>query len=112
MVMGREPAVRPQRGRYPSGVCDKEVGANSIWFQGCATRDNFRCPTCVRGLVAVRRRLEVGKDSLEIVHSFRYLGDVISYEGGLESAVRDSLCWSKLRKLVILLVNHSIPIEE
>ena len=23
MVMGREPAVRPQRGRYPCGVCGK-----------------------------------------------------------------------------------------
>ena len=33
MVMGREAAVRPQRRRYPCGVCGKGVGANSIWFQ-------------------------------------------------------------------------------
>ena len=25
MVFGREPAVRSQRGRYPSGVCGKGV---------------------------------------------------------------------------------------
>ena len=28
MVMGREPAVRPLRRRYPSGVCSKGVRAN------------------------------------------------------------------------------------
>ena len=31
MVMGREPAVRPERGRYPCGVCGKGAGTNSIW---------------------------------------------------------------------------------
>ena len=59
MVIGREPAVRPQRGRYPCGVCGKRVGANSIWCQCCErwchqrclelrnlkrAGDNFRCP--------------------------------------------------------------------
>ena len=44
MVMDREPAVRPQRGRYSCGVCGKGVGANSIHYgvnvvKGCATRD-------------------------------------------------------------------------
>ena len=34
------------------------------------------------------QRLEMGEDSLEIVDSFRYLGDVISCGGGVESAVR------------------------
>ena len=35
MVMGREPAVRPQRGRYPCEVCGRRVGANSVWCQCC-----------------------------------------------------------------------------
>ena len=35
MVMGREPAVRPQRGRYTCGVCSKGVGANSKCCQCC-----------------------------------------------------------------------------
>ena len=35
--IGREPAVRQQRGRYPCGVCSKEVQANSIWCQ-CSER--------------------------------------------------------------------------
>ena len=56
----------------------------------------------------------MGEDSLEIVDSFCYLGDVISCGGGVESVVRDriSCAWSKWRELVSLLVNHSIPLEE
>ena len=30
MVMGKEPAVRPQRERYPCGVCWEGLGANLI----------------------------------------------------------------------------------
>ena len=47
--------------------------------------------------MVVPRRLEVGKDSLEIKDSFRYLGDVISCGEGVESAVRDRIsgAWSK-----------------
>ena len=43
MVMGSDPALRPQRG---SGVGNLRRAA-----------DNFRCPTCVRGVVAVLQRL-------------------------------------------------------
>ena len=75
--------------------------------------DNFRYPMCVRGVVAVPQRLEVGEDNLEIANSFRYLGDVISYGRGVESAVRDgiSCARSKWRELESLLVNHSIPLD-
>ena len=31
MVMSREPAVRPQREKYPCGICSKGVGSNSKW---------------------------------------------------------------------------------
>ena len=34
MVMNREPAVRPQRGRCQCGVCSKGVGLNSVWCHG------------------------------------------------------------------------------
>ena len=93
MVMDREPAVRPQRGRYPCGVCSKGVGANSIWCQCCEQEITF---------------------SLEIVESFCYLCNVISCGGGVESAIRNriSCTWSKWRELASLLVNHSIPLEE
>ena len=64
--------------------------------------------------MAVPQRLEVGEDSLVIVYSFRCLDDVSSCRGGVESAVRGriSSAWSKWRKLVSLLVNHSIPLGE
>ena len=62
--------------------------------------------------MVVPRRLEVGEDSQKIVDSFRYLGDVTTYGGGVEMTVRDrvSCAWSKWRKLASLLVNHSIPL--
>ena len=64
--------------------------------------------TCVRGVVVVPQRMEVGEDSLEILDSFHYLGDVISCEGGVEMVVRDRLfcTWSKWKELA------SIPLEE
>ena len=57
-----------------------------------------RCSTCARGFVVVPWKLKVGEDSLEIMDSFCYLGDVISCGGGVESAVRNriSCAWSKL----------------
>ena len=66
--------------------------------------------------MVVPQRLEVEEDSLEIMDSFCYLGDVISCRGEIESAVRDriSCAWStcKWRELASLLVNHSIPQEQ
>ena len=49
---------------------------------------NLRYPMGVKGGGAVAQRLEVGEDSLEIVDSFRYLGDVISCGGGVELSVK------------------------
>ena len=91
MVMGREPAVRE---RAYVGISGKGVGANLIWCLCCGrwchqrcsglrnlrrAGDNFRCPTCVRGVVVVPRRLEVGENSLEIVDRFCYLGDIFDF---------------------------------
>ena len=102
---------------------------NSIWCHRCErwchqrcsvlrnlrrAGDNFRCPTCVRGVVVMPQKSEVWKDSLEIMDSFRYLGDVISYGVGAETAVRNkiSYAWSKWSELACLLVNYGIPLKE
>ena len=50
MVMGREPAVRPQNGRYPCEVCGKGVGANSIWCQ-CSERWCYQSCSGLRNLI-------------------------------------------------------------
>ena len=65
-------------------------------------------------VVTVPQGLEVGEDSLQIVDSFRYLGDVISCGGEVELAVGDRIsgAWSKWRELASLVVNHGIPLEE
>ena len=88
LAMGRNPAVRPQRGRYSCGVCGKEVGANSIWCQCCErwchqiclglrnlrrAGDNFRCPMCVTGVVVAPQRFEVEEDSLVMWTAFAIL---------------------------------------
>ena len=56
----------------------------------------------------------MGEDSLEIVDSFHYLGDVISCGGGVESAVRDRISCArcKYRELASMVLNHCIPLEE
>ena len=79
--------------------------ANSIWCQCCErwchqrcsrlrnlrkAGDNIRFSMCVKGVMAVPLKLEVGEDSLEMVDSFPYL-DVILCGGGVESAVRDRI---------------------
>ena len=65
-------------------------------------------------VVTVPQRLEVGEDSLEIMNSFHYVGDVVSCREGVKSALRDriSCTWSKLKELASLLVNHSNPTKE
>ena len=64
--------------------------------------------------MVVPRRSEVEEDSLEIVDSFCYLGNVVSCGARVASAVSDRIsgAWSKWRELESLLVNHSIPLEE
>ena len=64
--------------------------------------------------MAAPQYLEVGDENVEVVDSFRYLGDMMTCEGGVESAVRDriSSAWNKWRELASLLVNQSIPLRE
>ena len=74
IIVGREPAVGPQRGGYPCGVCGEGVGVNSVWCQGRSTwchgrfsrlrnvnraGDNYRCAACVRGPLATPREVAV-----------------------------------------------------
>ena len=42
IMMGEGSAVRPQKGRYPCGVCGKGVGANSIWHVNVVKRGATR----------------------------------------------------------------------
>ena len=103
MVVGREPELRQQRGRYPCGVCGEGVGANSVWCSGCSkwchgrcsgirnvrkAGENFRCPACVRGPIVRPQEVAVEGGVLGVVDQFCYLGDTMSCEGGAEAAVR------------------------
>ena len=104
-VWKREMETTGVKGKVPMWGLWQRHWSNLIWCQCCEkwchqscsglrnlrkAGDNFRCPTCVRGVVVVPQRLEVEEDSLEIVDSFHYLGDKISTLWD-----RISCAWSK-----------------
>ena len=126
MVVRSKPAMRPQRSRYPRGVCGKEVRVNSVWCQGCSRSchrrcsglrnmnragDNYRCAACARGLMAIPWEVMVNGGMLDVVDSFCYLDDTMSCVGRVEAAVRARIAsvWRKWRELVSLLVSQNIP---
>ena len=95
MVVGMEPTVRSQRGKYPYEVCGEGVRVNSVWCQGCSrwchgrcsglrnmnkAENNYRCAACVRGPVAMPREVAVKGGMLDVVENFSYLGDTMSCE--------------------------------
>ena len=56
--------------------------------------------------------LQLGKDKLDVVPDFCYLGDTTSAGGGCELAVimRCKCAWGKFRELLSLLTNRHIPL--
>jgi hypothetical protein len=131
MVTGKKIEENVEVGRYPCGVCGRGVGANSVlcvecrkWcHQRCSglqrlggVRD-FQCPACARrerGEVAIEMVEEFRSDGemVEEVKTFRYLGDVIDSEGGVERAVRARVAsaWNKWREISALLRNEGVPL--
>lgn len=132
MVTGKKIDEEVQRGRYPCGVCGLGVGRNSIlcvvcnkWCHArCSRLKNlsrivgFRCSVCTEKRGEVRKRpkeevMEVEGEVVEEVKQFRYLGDVLDCEGGVERAVRARVAaaWMKWREISGLLTNKSIPLN-
>ena len=110
----------------PCGVCGERVGCNSIqcekcqrWVHHCCSDvprqvsllscwDIFLCTTCLCHNCSVVEKLEftTGKDVLEGVEKFCYLGGMISCFGGAPEAVsaRIGSAWKKFRELSGVLV--------
>ena len=59
-----------------------------------------------------RERGEMAREMVEEVKTFRYLGDVIDSEGGVERAVRAKVAsaWNKWRDISALLRNGAVPL--
>ena len=99
--------VLKKSGKYPCGVCQSGVGSsNAIFCGGCkgwvhkkcsgikgplGPDPEFRCARCLGTARAIDERdvseVEGGKEKLEVVPEFCYLGDMLSAGGGCELAV-------------------------
>ncbi|XP_060771234.1 uncharacterized protein slc22a21 isoform X2 [Neoarius graeffei] len=119
-------------GKHPCAVCRKGVGSNSIFCNGCShwvhkkcsnisgrlTPDPlFRCSRCRGTARPIDGRpcdyVMVNEQHLEVVDSFRYLGDTICAGGGCEAAIiaRVRAAWGKFRELLPLLTCKSLSLR-
>ncbi|CAL4192252.1 unnamed protein product, partial [Meganyctiphanes norvegica] len=80
VMVSKTKRVKNKSGFFPCGCCWKGVGANSLWCEGCQrwchkrcsklksvyeAGENFRCPTCIRGIVGITEREDL---KLEVDH--------------------------------------------
>ena len=130
LVSGHNLNVMKKSGKYPCGVCLTGVGANSIFCRGCTSwvqkkcsglsealkeDPEYRCSRCQGTARQIDGRpiteLQLGKDKLDVVPDFCYLGDMTSANGGCDLAAitRCKCAWGKFRQLLPLLTNRHIP---
>ena len=129
MISGRERKV-VSRGRHPCGVCVDGVGVNSILCNTCERWCHKRCSD-LNKLSGVRKfqcsayvnpsisnppqvqPLRVEGHEINLVESFCYLGDILSCDGGCDTAagLRVACAWSKWREIVGMLMLNMREIE-
>lgn len=118
---------------FPCGVCDANVGQNSILCGGCArwvhkrctniksrlrADPSFRCSRC-NGMCPpppmskLVDKVECGEESLEVVRTFCYLGDTVGQTGGCLDAINSRIqsSWKAFRSLLPILTNRSINLK-
>ena len=115
----------------PWDVCLKGVGTNSIFCCGCSSwihkkgsgihrrlrsDASFRCKWCTGQARPIDGRLmtevRVGREKLEVVPSFSYIGDCLSAGLGCELATITSwrVAWGNFNELLHVLTSRSFPI--
>ena len=115
MISGKNLHSLGDSGRHPCGVCRKGVGSNSIlccgcqlWIHKCSgikgklTADpSYKCKKCMGLCRPIDGRPEnhvtLEGSKLDVVESFRYLGDELCPGGGCELATiaRSRGAWGK-----------------
>ena len=125
MISGKNLHSLRDSGKHPCGVCRKGVGSNSVLCCGCQlwihkncsgikgklTDDpSYKCKRCMGLCRPTDGTLEGSK--LDIVESFRYLGDELFPGGGCELATiaRSRAAWEKFRELLPLLSSSTISL--
>ena len=117
-------------GKYPCAVCRMGTGSNSILCNGCnfwvhkkcsgikgklKPDPEFLCSRCLGTAKPIDtqliKKLSIGEDTLDVVATFCYLGDMVSQGGGcLEGITTRIRCaWNKFRQLLPLLTSHLLP---
>ncbi len=128
MRVSREVEVK-DFGKWPCGVCGRNVGVNSIKCERCSKwvhsrcsgirgslsriRD-FVCKTCLRGGRVQMENFERNGLVLEGVEEFKYLGDVLNNGGGCMRAVmgRVQAAWMSFKELGGLLCGNKLGLKQ
>ena len=128
MICGTGLDLLQSSGEFPCAVCRTGVGSNSIFCKGCKhwvhkkcsglkrlTEDpDYRCTRCKGPLDGrPQREVQVGSDKLEVVASFRYLGDMLSAAGGCElsTTTRVKTAWKKFKELKPVLSSRHLSFK-
>ena len=117
--------------KSPCGVCLRGVSTNSIYCGVCSSGihkkcsgipgrlksdASFRCKRCTGQTRPIDGKLvtevTIGREMLEVVPSFCYLGDYLSSVGGCELATitRCRVAWGKFNEFLPVLTPRSFPI--
>ena len=131
MISGKDLHSLRDAGKHPCGVCRKGVGSNSILCCGCQlwihkkcsgikgkmTADpSYKCKRCMGICRPIDGRPEnhvtLEGSKLDVVESFRYLGDELCLGGGCELATiaRSRATWGKFREFLPLLSSSTISL--
>ena len=117
--------------KWPCSVCRKGVGKNSIYCMGCkhwvhkrcsgikgrlVDNPSYRCSSCLRTNnveTHIPSKIVVCDEELEVVDSFRYLGDSIGQAGGCFDATTDRIrsAWKAFHSLLPVLTNSGIAFK-
>ena len=117
-------------GDYPCGVCDENVGRNSILCSVCTKwvhkrcsgisgklveNPTYSCPRCTGNCPErlpdmLISHLVCGDSKLEVVPTFCYLGDTCGQTGGCIDAINARIhsSWKAFRSLLPILTSRSI----
>ena len=132
LISGRGLNTIKELGNYSCGVCPIGIGVNSIYCSNCKHwihkrcskvsgpikfNANFKCQRCQGLAPAIDKRdmlnVVVDDESIEVVDSFFYLGDMITSGGGCSEAtvVRSRTVWKKFKELLPQLTSKSISLR-
>ena len=102
MICGTGLDLLQSSGKFPCTICRTGVGSNSMFCNGCkqwvhkkcsgpkhlTKAPDYRCTRCQGTACPLdgrpQKEIQVGPVKLEVVASFRYLGDMLSAAGGCE----------------------------